>query len=318
MKLVIQIPALDEEATLPATLGALPPAIPGFDAIDVLVVDDGSRDRTREVAAGHGARVVRLPDTRGLARAFMTGIDASLALGADVIVNTDADNQYCGEDIALLVAPILSGEADMVIGARPIAAIASFSFAKKLLQRIGSWVVRRMSGAAVADATSGFRAYSREAALRLNVFSSYTYTLETIVQAVQQDVRVMSVPVRVNPVARPSRLARSSLGYLWNAGSGLARIFVVYRPFRSFMLPAAFAFTGGLALSLRFLWYFWQSGGTAGHLQSLILAAILFGFAGILALVAFMGDLLAINRRLLEELQLTARRSRYQRPPPAD
>ena len=310
MKLVIQIPCLDEEAQLPQTVRDLPRAIAGVGEIELVVIDDGSRDRTAEVARELGARVVSLPGSRGLANAFMTGLEASLALGADIIVSTDADNQYRGDDVATLVAPILAGRADMVVGSRPIGEIASFSLTKKVLQRIGSWVVRRFSGTTVADATSGFRAMSREAALQLNVFSRYTYTLETIVQAALRGLRVVSVPVRVNPPTRPSRLVRSNLDYLWRTGSGMIRIFVVYRPFRSFMIPAATLFAFATLIALRFLYYFVTAGGSAGHVQSLILAAILYGLSGVLMVVAFLGDLLAINRRLLEEIQLDARRTR--------
>ena len=310
MKLVIQIPCLDEEAQLPQTVRDLPRAIAGVDEIELVVIDDGSRDRTAEVARELGARVVSLPGSRGLANAFMTGLEASLALGADIIVSTDADNQYRGDDVATLVAPILAGRADMVVGSRPIGEIASFSLTKKVLQRIGSWVVRRFSGTTVADATSGFRAMSREAAMQLNVFSRYTYTLETIVQAALRGLRVVSVPVRVNPPTRPSRLVRSNLDYLWRTGSGMIRIFVVYRPFRSFMIPAGMLFAFATLIALRFLYYFVTAGGSAGHVQSLILAAILYGLSGVLMAVAFLGDLLAINRRLLEELQLGARRTR--------
>ena len=312
MRLVIQIPCLDEEESLPTTLRDLPTTLPGFDAIETVVVDDGSGDRTAEIAERLGAHVVKVPRTRGLAHAFMAGIETSLARGADVIVNTDADNQYAGEDIAKLVEPILRGEADVVIGARPIRTIESFSASKRLLQRLGSWTVRKLSGTQVLDATSGFRAFSREAALRLNVFSRYTYTLETIVQAAQRNLRVISVPVRVNPVLRSSRLVRSNLDYVWRNGSALLRMSVVYRPFRFFMIPAIAAFALATAIGLRFIWYFLASEGVAGHLQSLILAAILYGVSASLTVVAFVGDLLAINRRLLEDLQLDGRRYRLE------
>jgi glycosyltransferase involved in cell wall biosynthesis len=312
MKLVIQIPCLNEEATLPATVRDLPRMLPGFDRIEILVIDDGSRDRTAEVAIQLGVHLIKVPTTRGLAHAFMTGIEASLARGADVIVSTDADNQYVGEDVAALVAPVMRGDADVVIGARPIQAMASFSAVKKVLQRLGSWTVRKLSGTDVVDATSGFRAFSREAALRLNVFSRYTYTLETIVQAGQRDLRVVSVPIRVNTVDRASRLVRNNVDYVWRTGSALLRMSIVYRPFRSFMLPALGAFGAGTAIGARFLWYFLDAGGAAGHVQSLILAAILYGVAAALAVVAFLGDLLAINRRLLEELQLHARKARIE------
>lgn len=315
MKLVIQIPCLDEAQTLAATLRDLPTGLPGIDEIAIVVIDDGSSDGTADVAATLGAHVVRLPTMRGLAFAFMTGIEAALALRADVIVNTDGDNQYRGADVARLVAPVIEGNADIAIGVRPIADMPGFSRTKKMLQRAGSWVVRRLSGANVGDATSGFRAYSREAALQLGVFSRYTYTLETIVQAVQRGLRIVSVPVRVNRVDRPSRLARSNAQYVWRAGTGLARMFVVYRPFRFFVAPAVVAIAAALALVLRFVWLFVESGGEGGHLQSLVVAAMLFGVGGALIVVALLGDLLAINRRLLEELRLEGRRRRFDESP---
>jgi len=311
VKLVIQIPCLDEAETIARTIGDLPRTIDGIDAIEIVVVDDGSRDATSQIAASLGAHIVRWPATRGLAIAFMAGIDASLERDADVIVNTDGDNQYCGDDVARLVAPIVDGDADIVVGARPIAEIREFSWAKKALQRIGSSVLRALTGADVVDATSGFRAYSREAAMQLDVFSRYTYTLETLLQAAQGGLRIRSVPVRVNRVERPSRLARSTADYVWRASAGLARMFVVYKPFRFFMVPALIASLGGLALVARFLWYFVVSGGAAGHLQSLVVAVILFGIGGALAVVALIGDLLAINRRILEGLRLESRRCRY-------
>lgn len=311
MKLAIQIPCLDEAETLPRTIGALPAAVPGIDEIVVIVIDDGSRDATSQVAASLGARVVRLPVTRGLGAAFMAGIDAALRQRADIIVNTDGDNQYRGDDIGRLVAPVFAGEADVVIGARPIGEIREFSRAKKTLQRIGSGIVRWLTGVRVADATSGFRAYSREAALRMTVFSRYTYTLETIVHAAQCGLRVVSTPIGVNPVHRPSRLARSSMHYVWRAGVELARVFVVYRPFRFFIAPAIFAIGIGAVLVARFLWLFATSGGAGGHVQSLVAAVMLFGAGGALVVVALLGDLLAINRRLLEELRLETRRRRY-------
>jgi len=314
VKLIIQIPCLNEESHLPDTVSKLPHSITGIDTIELLVVDDGSTDRTSDVARKLGALVVRIPTNRGLANAFMVGLEASLARGASIVVNTDADNQYCGQDIENLVAPILAGRADLVVGARPISKIASFSLQKKVLQFIGSWVVRILSGTRVADASSGFRAISREAALQANVFSRYTYTLETIVQAAQRGLRVTSVPIRVNESTRASRLAASNISYLWRAGSGLIRIFVVYRPFRSFMVPAVVLFSAATVIALRFLYYLFDSSGGAGHIQSLIFAAILYGLSGVLLAVAFLGDLLAINRRLLEEIRLDMRRTKFAMP----
>jgi glycosyltransferase involved in cell wall biosynthesis len=311
MRLVVQIPCLDEAETIAHTIGALPDSIAGIDEIGVIVIDDGSRDATAQIAASLGARVVGWPATRGLAIAFMAGIDASLASGADVIVNTDGDNQYRGDDVAQLVAPILAGEADVVIGARPIGEIRDFSWAKKALQRIGSSVLRGLTGSDIVDATSGFRAYSRDAAMQLAVFSRYTYTLETLLQAAQAGLRIRSIPVRVNRVERPSRLARSTVDYIWRAGVGLVRMFVVYKPFRFFIVPAAISTLGGAALVVRFLWFFVSSGGAGGHLQSLVAAVMLFGVGGALAVVALIGDLLAINRRLLQEQRLESRRRRF-------
>jgi glycosyltransferase involved in cell wall biosynthesis len=311
MKLVIQIPCLDEESTLATTIAALPTSIPGIDEIVVVVVDDGSRDATARIAVSLGAVVHRSSARRGLARAFMTGIETALSLGADIIVNTDGDNQYVGSDTERLVNPIIGGHADVVIGARPISEIAEFSMAKKTLQRAGSWVVRRLAGANVTDATSGFRAYSREAALRLSVFSRYTYTLETIVHAAQAGMRIESVPVGVNRVERPSRLARSTGGYVVRAGLDLVRMFVVYRPFRFFAVPAIISIAAGAALVTRFFWLFVESGGAPGHVQSLVVAAMFFGIGGALVVVALLGDLLAINRRMLEEIRLDARCRRF-------
>ena len=311
MRLLIQIPCLNEEECLPVTMHELPRALPGFDDIGIVVVDDGSHDGTAELAERLGAQTVRVPRSRGLAHAFMIGIEACLELGADIIVNTDADNQYVGADVARLVAPIVEGRADVVIGARPISSIATFSPTKRLLQRLGSWTVRLLSGTEVADATSGFRAFSREAALRLNVFSRYTYTLETIVQATQCDLRVISVPIRTNAAMRKSRLVRNNIDYVWRSGSALLRMSIVYRPFRFFMLPALASFALATVIGLRFVADYIGSGGVAGHVQSLILTAILYGVSVSLAVVAFLGDLFTINRRLLEDLQLYNRRRRF-------
>jgi len=314
MKVVIQVPSFDEAEQLPATLAALPRSLPGVDAVEWLVIDDGSSDGTASVARNAGAdHVLRLPAHRGLAAAFVAGLEKSIRNGADIIVNTDADNQYCASDIPALIAPLLSGDADLVIGARPIEAIAHFSPAKKWLQRAGSRVVRALSGVDVPDTTSGFRAYSRSAAFTVDVFSSFTYTLETIIQAGQAGLRVVSVPIGVNADTRPSRLARSSAQYVWRSAITILRAFVIYRPFRFFVVQALIAVSAAMLIGLRFMYYYATSEG-AGHVQSLILAAILFitgvGLAG-LGLVA---DLLSVNRRLLQRMQTQARHALWLKP----
>jgi glycosyltransferase involved in cell wall biosynthesis len=307
MKLIIQIPCLNEAQTLSIALAALPKQIPGIDVIETLIIDDGCSDDTVAVALAHGVNhVVGFRHNQGLARAFMLGIEGCLERGADIIVNTDADNQYNGSDIALLVQPILEQKADLVIGARPIAQIQHFSLLKKLLQRVGSWVVRRVSNTDVADAPSGFRAMSREVAMVLNVFSDYTYTLETIIQAGQKNLRIASVPIRVNGELRPSRLVRSIGGYVRRSIFTMLRIFVVYRPLRFFMTVGMFPLLIGLALGMRFVAYYAQGAGS-GHIQSLILAAVLLLVGFQTMLLAVLADLLSVNRRLLEDLQLRER-----------
>jgi glycosyltransferase involved in cell wall biosynthesis len=303
MKLIIQIPCLNEASTLPATLADLPRRVPGFESVEWLVVDDGSTDGTADTARSLGVdHIVRHTANRGLAQAFSSGLDACLALGADVIVNTDADNQYAADDIQVLVGPILRGEAEMVVGARPIAAIDDFSPVKRLLQRLGSWVVRFVSGTDVTDAPSGFRAFSRGAAQRVFVFSDYTYTLETIIQAGQKNLAVTSVPVRVNGATRPSRLIRSIPSYVVHSVVTMVRILVIYRPARFFGVIAAIFLAIGILIGLRFLWYYLQGEGD-GHVQSLILASILtiVGFQTLL--IAFVADLMAANRKLLEDIR---------------
>lgn len=310
MKLIIQIPCLNEAATLPIALADLPKQIPGIDVIETLIIDDGSRDETVAVARAHGVdHVVGFRSNQGLARAFMLGIQSCLERGADIIVNTDADNQYNGADIAQLVRPILDDQADLVIGARPIANIRHFSPVKKLLQRLGSWVVRRVSNTDVADAPSGFRAMSREVGLVLNVFSDYTYTLETIIQAGQKNLRVASVPIRVNGELRPSRLVRSISSYVRRSVLTMLRIFIVYRPLRFFLTMSVLPLFGGVAIGVRFLVYYFQDNG-AGHVQSLILAAVLLLVAFQTMLLAILADLQSVNRRLLEDLQQRERARR--------
>jgi len=310
-RLIIQIPCYNEEASLPVTLAALPRRVEGFDAVEWVVVDDGSADATAEVARRHGAdHVVSLGYHRGLAAAFMSGIDACLMRGADVIVNLDADNQYCAADIPALVAPVLRAEADIAIGARPIESIQSFSRAKKLLQSLGSWAVRSLSGASVADAPSGFRAFSREAALRLKVFSAYTYTLETIVQAATCGMRILSVPVRVNPPLRGSRLVRSTAGYVARSLATLCRIYFLYRPFHVFAGLAVLPLTAGAFLTGRWLYLNWYEYPATGrlHIPSLIVAVLNLALGAGLLLAGILAELQAVNRRLLEEVRYLERK----------
>lgn len=303
MKLIILIPCLNESESLPITLNALPREVHGFTQVQWLVVDDGSQDGTADVAQAHGVDyIVKHSGNKGLAAAFQTGIRACLRNGADVIVNFDADNQYSALDIPLLVEPILQGRAEMVIGARPIRAIDHFSLIKKWLQRLGSWVVRVASQTDIPDAPSGFRAISRAAARRLIVFNDYTYTLETIIQAGQKNITTTWVPVRVNDDLRPSRLVKSIPSYIRRSMLTIVRIFVVYRPFAFFGTIGLVLFGAGFLLGLRFLWFYF-SGQGSGHIQSLILASILLGMGFQTLLVAFIADLLAANRKLLEDIR---------------
>jgi glycosyltransferase involved in cell wall biosynthesis len=304
VKLIIQIPCYNEGATLSIALSALPRTVRGFDEVEWLIVNDGSTDDTVEVARRCGVKhVVSFKRNLGLARAYMAGLRASVEAGADVIVNTDADNQYSAADIPALVAPILAGKADIVVGARPIKTIQHFSLLKKALQGLGSRVVRGVSGTAVEDAPSGFRAVSREAAMRLHVFNDYTYTLETIIQAGRKNMVIASVPVRVNEDIRPSRLVKSLPSYIKKSVFTMLRIFVVYRPFRFFMAVGGMVFAVGTLVGLRFLVFLIFGGGGGGHVQSLILAAILLGIGFQTILTAFLADLLAVNRTLLEEIE---------------
>jgi glycosyltransferase involved in cell wall biosynthesis len=304
VKLVIQIPCYNEEQVLGITLDALPKAIKGVDQIEILVIDDGSTDRTVEVARARGVHhVVSFPRNRGLAAAFVAGLNAALAAGADIIVNTDADNQYRADDIPILIEPILRGSAEIVVGARPIGEIEHFSRTKKVLQALGSWVVRLVSGTSVADAPSGFRAYSRHAAMRMNVFGTYTYTLETIIQAGQRNMAIASVPIGVNPDLRPSRLIRSVPRYVLRSSVIILRVLIVYRPLRFFaVLSLPFTAIGAL-LILRFLYFYVVEGGN-GYIQSLQIGTFA-GLIGVL-LMAFgvLADLIAANRRLLEDIKV--------------
>lgn len=308
MKLIIQIPCYNEAGTLAITLADLPREVPGFDTVEWLIIDDGSADETVAVAKANGVdHIVRHTRNQGLARAFMTGLEASLAAGADVILNTDADNQYNAGDIPALVAPIVSGEADIVIGARPIATIEHFSPIKKALQKLGSWVVRVASKPDIPDAPSGFRAWSRAAAQRMMVFSEYTYTLETIIQAGQKNMAMVSVPISVNGELRPSRLFKSIPSYIQRSVITIIRIFIIYRPFRFFAAIGTTLFVLGLLVGLRFL-YHYLTGEGAGRIQSLILASLLLTMGFQTFLIAFVADLLAANRKLLEEIRFTTRK----------
>jgi glycosyltransferase involved in cell wall biosynthesis len=327
MKLVIQIPCFNEEAQLPITLGALPRELPGVDRIEWLIIDDGSTDRTIEVAREHGVdHVVRLTNNKGLAAAFQAGLDACLKLGADLIVNTDADNQYDARDIPKLLAPILRGDADMVVGDREVANVEHFSALKVRLQKLGSAVVRRASETNVPDTTSGFRAYNREAAIQLQVVSRFTYTLETIIQAGKNLVAVDHVPIRTNPKTRESRLFPSMWSYVRRNGVSIFRVYSTYEPLRVFMAAAGIVGLIAAVIWIRFAWFYVVEGQGKGHVQSLILGAVLFIAAVQLAALGIVGDILAASRvlqqRTLErvrrvELQLGVEPSHYE-PASAD
>ncbi len=303
MKLIIQIPCYNEENSLPITLKALPKQIDGIDEIEILVIDDGSTDKTIEVAKANGVQhIVSMPHNCGLAKAFVAGINGALAQGADIIVNTDADNQYCADDIEKLIRPILNKEADIVIGTRPVSNISHFSLLKKTLQKLGSWVMRRVSSTQVEDAPSGFRAFSRAAALQINIFDNYTYTLETIIQARAKGLQLVCVPVNVNPDLRESKLVKNMFDYIRRSVFTMLRMFIIYRPFRFFAILASLFFTVGFLVGLRFLYFYLFSNG-AGHIQSLILAAILIITSVQIGVIAILSELFCINRKLLEDIQ---------------
>lgn len=309
MKLIIQIPCYNEEATLPLTLADLPRALPGIETIETLIVDDGSRDRTVEVARDLGVHyIARHKHNRGLAAAFQTGLEVALAAGADIIVNTDADNQYCGADIEKLVAPIIAGQADIVVGDRGVAALAQFSPLKRRLQTLGSAVVQRAAGIPIPDATSGFRAFSREAALRLTVLSEYTYTLETLIQAGARGMAVTFVPVRTNLQTRKSRLIRNIPSFLALQTVTILRFYTMYRPLRVFMTAGGLLIGAALILALRFL-YFYAIGRGAGHVQSLILAAVLAIVGFQVGLIGLIADAVSMNRKMMEEVVWRARKT---------
>jgi glycosyltransferase involved in cell wall biosynthesis len=322
MKLIIQIPCFNEEGQLPLTLSRLPRAVAGFDVVEWLVIDDGSTDRTVEAARRCGVdHVVRLTNHKGLAAAFQAGLDAGLKLGADVIVNTDADNQYEGADVPKLVEPIVRGAADMVVGDRQVDQVQQFSGLMKVLQRMGSWVVRQASATDIPDTTSGFRAYNREAALQVQAVSKFTYTLETIIQAGKLLVAVEHVPIRTNPKTRESRLFPSTTAYVRRNALSIFRIYSQYQPLKVFWGAALVCGIGALAFFIRFLVPFIEHGGRAGHIQSLIAGAVLFNTAVVLGALGVIGDLLdaqrTISQRTFErvrriELQLGVTPSHYE------
>jgi len=308
-KLIIQIPCLNEARTLPATLRDLPRTIPGIDLVEILVIDDGSRDATVEVAHACGAdHVVKFRRRRGLAAAFTAGIDAALTLGADYIVNTDGDNQYAGQDIPKLLGPLLAGEADIVIGDRNIKDLEYMSPLRKRLQRVGSWVVRQVSGTQVPDTTSGFRAYTREAAFRMTIVSDFSYTLESIIQAGKKRIAIAHVPVSTNPRTRESRLYGSLWDYVKASAATIVRIYAMYEPLKVFTTIGVIIFAVGVAISIRFLYYFVTGTGVVGHVPSLILSAVLMIVGFQVALIGLVADVISGNRKLIEDLLYRVRR----------
>ena len=312
MKLIIQIPCLNEEKTLPATLQDLPQQIDGVDSIEILVIDDGSTDRTLAVAQEHKVHhVLQLTNNKGLAKAFIFGINHALKMGADIIVNTDADNQYCGEDIPQLIRPILEGKADIVIGDRQVETIRHFSPLKILLQKFGSWVVRQLSGTSVPDATSGFRAYSREAALQLNVISDFTYTVETIISAGKKNLAIAHVPVKTNRKLRESRLFPNIRTYLQRTLVTIIKVYSMYKPLKVFTIAGGLAFVTGFGIGCRYLYFFFQ-GRTEGHIQSLILSAILLIVGFQIIMMGIAAELISVNRQILEDIQVRVKKNEYE------
>ncbi len=311
MKLIIQVPCYNEAETLEIALNDLPKKIEGIDKIEYLIIDDGSHDNTSEVARQWGVDyIVRFRRNKGLAKGFMAGLDACLKNGADIIVNTDADNQYCGEDIEKLVRPILDGKAHMVIGERPIDATEHFSPLKKKLQHFGSWVVRKASRTDIPDAPSGFRAYSRDAAMRINVINDYTYTLETIVQSGRDKMAVMSVPIRTNPELRKSRLFHSMWGYIKKSMLTIIRTYMTYRPLYFFSILGSICSLIGIGFFIRYL-VFAIGGSGDGHVQSVILASMMLVIGVLTIVVGFLGDVIAANRKMLQDIQYKVRKLYY-------
>jgi len=313
MKLIVQIPCLNEEKTLPQTVRDIPRDIEGIDSVEILIIDDGSTDRTVDVARTLGVdHIVQNRGNKGLAMSFMNGLNACLDLGADIIVNTDGDNQYQGSDIANLVQPLIKGEADIVVGDRQTETIEDFGLVKKKLQKMGSMVVRLLSGTTVPDAVSGFRAFSREAALKTNIVSAYSYTVETIIQAGNKKLKIVSVPVGTNPKTRESRLMKSIPRFVVQQISTMVRMYTMFKPLRSFFVIGVICLIGALIPSVRFLiFYFAGQGG--GHVQSLILAAILFLLGFQVIIVGLLGDVISFNRKLIEEALLRVRRMEMDR-----
>lgn len=312
MKLIIQIPCYNEAKTLEIALNDLPKQLEGIDEIEYLIINDGSRDATVEVARNWGVHhIVNFKQNKGLAKGFMAGLDGCLRNGADIIVNTDADNQYCAADIRKLIQPILEEQADIVIGARPIDETEHFSLIKKKLQHFGSWVVRRASNTNIPDAPSGFRAFSREAAMRINVVNDYTYTLETIVQAGREKIAITSVPIRTNAELRPSRLFQSIWGYVKKSMLTILRAYMMYKPLKCFTYLAIPSVVFGMAIGIRFLIYYTQGTGS-GHVQSLILACTLIIIGFLTFMIGLLADVLAANRKILQETQYQVRRMEYE------
>ena len=310
MKLIIQIPCLNEEQTLPEALKDLPKSLSGIDTIEVLVIDDGSSDRTVEVAKEHGVHhVLSLTNNKGLAKAFIYGINHALDLGADIIVNTDADNQYFGEDIKKLIQPILNKRADIVIGDRQVETIRHFSPLKILLQKLGSWTVRQLSGTTIPDATSGFRAYSKEAALQMNVISDFTYTVETIISAGNKNIAIEHTPIRTNKKLRESRLFPSIQVYLRRTLVTMLKVYSMYRPLKLFTIAGGTTFIVGFLIGCRYLFFFFQ-GQTEGHVQSLILSAIMLTVGFQMIMMGISAELISVNRQLLEDIQLRIKKNK--------
>jgi glycosyltransferase involved in cell wall biosynthesis len=301
MKLIVQIPCYNEEKTLPQTIQDIPRQIEGIDSVEILIIDDGSTDKTADIAKNIGVdHIIQNTFNKGLAETFITGIDACLRLDADIIVNTDGDNQYKGSDIPKLVAPILAGKAEIVIGDRQTSSISHFSTLKKILQKIGSMVVRRLSGTDIPDTVSGFRAFSRNAAMQINIVSSYSYTVETIIQAGKKKLRITSVPIETNPKTRESRLVKSIPRFILSQLNTMIRMYTMYKPLRAFAYLGGCCILCGLIPSVRFLVYYFMGQGS-GHIQSLILAAILFVIGFQFLILGLIGDVISFNRKLLED-----------------